>query len=129
MPLPALERAEKLLGLAHQFLDRSASPALPGLAEAHLAKPLSQLSALLASMGPFSDWHSAAKCVLNAQLQLSGTMLQRCKVRALHLQTSLLAHSRRTPKLWLCREPELDMHLLPYFRYLPLAATPCCYWS
>lgn len=80
MPLPALERAEKLLGLARQFLERSASPAQASLAEAHLAKPLSQLLALLASMGSFSDWHAAAKGVLDAQLQLSALMLQRCQV-------------------------------------------------
>ena len=90
MPLPALERAEKLLGLAQQFLERAASPALPDLAEAHLAKPLSQLSAMLAGMGPFSDWHAAAKGVLNAQLQLSALMLERCKVEIPSVPAPLL---------------------------------------
>ena len=88
MPLPALERAERLLSLAHQFLERSASPALPVVAEVHLAKPLSQVLALLAGMGPFSDWHAAAKSVLHAQLQLSAIMLQRCKVHPISLQNA-----------------------------------------
>ncbi len=108
MPLPALERAEKLLGLARQFLERSASTALPDLAEAHLAKPLSQLSVLLAGMGPFGDWHAAAKGVLNAQLQLSGLMLQRCKVHVPLLQASFLHDMPGHPltlniAVWLCR--------------------------
>ena len=107
MPLPALERAEKLLGLARQFLERSASPVLSDLAEAHLAKPLNQLSAMLAGMGPFGEWHAAAKDVLNAQLQLSGLMLQRCKVDA----PSLLA-------LLLCNMPKHPLALmLPVWRH------------
>ena len=94
MPLPALERAERLLGLAHQFLQRSASPALLAVAEAHLAEPLSQILALLAGMGPFSDWHAAAKSVLHVRLQLSAIMLQRCKVRAPCLQAAVQPMSK-----------------------------------
>ena len=90
MPLISLERAQKLLGLAHQFLERSVSPALPAMAEAHLAKPMNRLSELLASMGDFVGWHDAAKAVLRAQLQLSALLLQRCKVCGGLLQLSQL---------------------------------------
>ncbi len=76
----ALQRAAQLLGLAQQCLESSASPVLLALAEAHLAKPMSQLSALLASLGSFSGWDAAAKAALTAQLQLCTLMLQRCQV-------------------------------------------------
>ena len=53
---------------------------LLALAEAHLAKPMSQLSALLATLGKFNGWDAAAKTALTAQLQLCTLMLQRCQV-------------------------------------------------
>ena len=61
----ALQRAAQLLGLAQQCLESSASPVLLALAEAHLAKPMSQLSALLASLGSFSGWDCSRKGCLD----------------------------------------------------------------
>jgi hypothetical protein len=77
---PAFEGPGKLLGLAQQYLEGSPSPAMPALAEAHLAQPMSQLAAALARLGPLSAWDAAAKYALDAQLQLSALMLQRCQV-------------------------------------------------
>ena len=75
-----MKRAVQLLGLAQQCLEASASPVLLALAEAHLAKPMSHLSALLATLGAYSGWDAAAKAGLTAQLQLCTLMLQRCQV-------------------------------------------------
>ena len=70
----------QLLGLAQQCLEASASPVLLAWAEAHLCKPMSQLSARLATLGAFSSWDACAKAALTAQLQLCTLMLQRCQV-------------------------------------------------
>jgi hypothetical protein len=79
-PAASLERPGKLLGLAQQYLEGSPSPAMPALAEAYLAQPMSQLAAALASLGPLSEWDAAAKSALDALLQLSALMLRRCQV-------------------------------------------------
>ena len=100
-PAAALERPGKLLSLAQQYLEGSPSPAMPALAEAYLAQPMSQLAAALASLGPLSEWDAAAKSALDAQLQLSALMLRRCQVCTALLRTGALrattAHDSDSP--------------------------------